>query len=122
MSKDEGHHNNLFKIHCSIKNKLCNLIVDSRNMENLMSHKLIEYLKLSKVPHEKAYIFYWVGKGSQVRVTLACRVPISIKKNYREEVLCDVLDIDVCHILLGRAWQFDNDNTYRGWDNLMMFT
>ncbi|XP_045791182.1 uncharacterized protein LOC123885887 [Trifolium pratense] len=55
-------------------------------------------------------------------VTLACRVPISIGKHYREEVLCDVLDMDVCHILLGRPWQFDNDIIYRGRDNVMMFT
>nr|ABN05712.1 hypothetical protein MtrDRAFT_AC148396g33v2 [Medicago truncatula] len=34
----------------------------------------------------------------------SCKVPISIGKHYREEVLCDVLDIDVCHILLGRPW------------------
>jgi len=30
--------------------------------------------------------------------------------------------MDVCHILLGRPWQFDNDITYRGRDNVMLFT
>ena len=55
-------------------------------------------------------------------MTLSCRVPISIGKHYKEEVLCDVIDMDVCHILLGRPWQFDNDITYRGRDNVMMFT
>ena len=28
----------------------------------------------------------------------------------------------VCHILLGRPWKFDDDFTYRGRDNMMMFT
>jgi hypothetical protein len=103
-SKDEGQRKNLFKIHCAIKNKVCNLIVDNGSTENLVSQKLVDYLMLSTKPHEKPYTLGWVGNGSQVRVTLACRVPISIGKHYKEEVLCDVLDMDVCHILLGRPW------------------
>ncbi|CAJ2652834.1 unnamed protein product [Trifolium pratense] len=121
-SKDEGQRKNLFKTHCSIKNKVCNLIVDTGSTENLVSQKLVDYLKLSTEPHQKPYTLGWVSKGSQVRVTLACKVPISIGKHYREKVLCDVLDMDVYHVLLGRPWQFDNDITYRGRDNVMMFT
>ena len=30
--------------------------------------------------------------------------------------------MDVCHILLVRPWQYDNDITYRGRDNVIMFT
>jgi hypothetical protein len=87
-----------------------------------VSQKLVYYFKLPTEPRKKPYTLGWVSQGSQVRVTLSCRVPISIGKHYREEVLCDVLDMDVCHILLGRPWQFDNDITYRGRDNVMMFT
>ena len=29
--------------------------------------------------------------------------------------------MDACHILLGRPWQYDNDVTYRGRDNIMIF-
>ncbi|XP_042980228.1 uncharacterized protein LOC122310399 [Carya illinoinensis] len=32
--------------------------------------------------------------------------------------MCDVVDIDACHILLGRSWQ---DATYRGRDNVYSF-
>ncbi|GKD92401.1 hypothetical protein Tco_1372238 [Tanacetum coccineum] len=39
-------------------------------------------------------------KGYQV-----CRVPVTIGKSYKVEVLCIVDDIDECHILLGRSWQ-----------------
>ncbi|KAI5407150.1 hypothetical protein KIW84_053413 [Lathyrus oleraceus] len=53
--------------------------------ENLVSRKLVDYLKLSTKPHEKSYTLGWVSKGFPVRVTLACRVPISIEKHYREE-------------------------------------
>ena len=121
-TKEEGQRKNLFKTHCSVKNKVCDLIIDNGSTENLVSQKLVNYFKLPAEPHEKPYALGWVSKGSQVRVTLSCRVPISIGKHYKEEVLCDVIDMDVCHILLGRPWQFDNDITYRGRDNVMMFT
>ena len=121
-SKEEGQRKNLFKTRCSVNNKVCDLIVDNGSTENLVSKKLVDYFQLPTEPHEKPYSLGWVSKGSQVRVTLSCKVPISIGKHYREEVLCDVLDMDVCHILLGRPWQFDNDITYRGRDNVMLFT
>nr|GEX02401.1 transposon Ty3-I Gag-Pol polyprotein [Tanacetum cinerariifolium] len=34
-----------------------------------------------------------------------CRVPVTIEKSYKVEVLCTVDDIDACHMLLGRPWQ-----------------
>ncbi|KAI3692336.1 hypothetical protein L6452_32150 [Arctium lappa] len=39
----------------------------------------------------------------------------------KKEVLCDVLDMDVCHILLGQTWQIDNIFTYKRRDNLVLF-
>nr|GEZ07919.1 transposon Ty3-I Gag-Pol polyprotein [Tanacetum cinerariifolium] len=33
-----------------------------------------------------------------------CRIPVTIEKSYKVEVLCIVNDIDECHILLGRPW------------------
>ncbi|KAL9679311.1 hypothetical protein QQ045_017169 [Rhodiola kirilowii] len=119
---DEGQRKNLFKSHCSILNKVCNLIVDNGSAENLISQKPVDHLKLPTESHEKPYALGWVSKGSQVRVTLICKVPISIGKHYREEVPCDVLEMYVCHVLLGRPWQYDLDVTYRGRDNVMMFT
>src|ERR1044072_1776450 len=31
------------------------------------------------------------------------------------------MDMDVCHVLLGRPWQYDHDVTYRGKANVLMF-
>ncbi|XP_020887735.1 uncharacterized protein LOC110230088 [Arabidopsis lyrata subsp. lyrata] len=121
-SKEEGQRKNLFRTHCTVRDKVCNLIVDNGCTENLVSQKLVDHFKLPTEPHEKPYALGWVTKGTQARVALTCKVPISIGKHYKEEVLCDVLDIDVCHILLGRPWQYDNDVTYRGRDNVLMFT
>ena len=96
--------------------------MDNGSSENLVSQKLVEFMKLPTTLHEKPYSLGWVSKGSQFRVSLSYKVPISIGKHYIEEVLCDVLNLDVCHIIFGRPWQYDNDITYRGKDNVLMFT
>ncbi|XP_074314303.1 uncharacterized protein LOC141649516 [Silene latifolia] len=36
---------------------------------------------------------------------------------YKDEVLCDVIPMDACHLLLGRPWQFDKDVTHHGRSN-----
>lgn len=34
------------------------------------------------------------------------------KGPFRDEVLCDILSMNDCHILLGRPWQFDRRSIY----------
>ena len=65
-SKEEGQRKNLFRTHCSIQNKVCNVIVDNGSSENLVSQKLVEYLKLPTTRQEKPYGLGWVKRGSQV--------------------------------------------------------
>jgi hypothetical protein len=36
-------------------------------------------------------------------ITKQCLVEIKIG-GYKDEILCDVIPMDVCHILLGRPW------------------
>ncbi|GJS78948.1 hypothetical protein Tco_0728829 [Tanacetum coccineum] len=63
------------------------------NINNLVSRTWVDFLKL---PTKICPI-----EGYQV-----CRVPMTIGKFYKVEVLCIVADIDECHILLGRPWRF----------------
>ena len=63
----------------------------------------------------------WVKRGPSVKVTEACRVPLSIGKHYKHEIWCDVIDMDASHVLLGRPWQFDVDATHKGRDNVFIF-
>lgn len=48
-------------------------------------------------------------------------MPLSIGKYYQDEILCDVVDMDACHVLLGRPWNYDVGATYEGRDNTFMF-
>jgi hypothetical protein len=48
--------------------------------------------------------------------TQQCQVEFKIG-GYRDEILCDVIHMDVCHILLGRPWQFDRKVIHAGRSN-----
>lgn len=37
--------------------------------------------------------------------------------DYHDEVLCDVLPMDACHILLSRSWLFDRNAAHDGRQN-----
>ncbi|GKC82005.1 transposon ty3-I gag-pol polyprotein [Tanacetum coccineum] len=41
-------------------------------------------------------------KGPTLKVTEICKVPLAIGKHYNELVTCDVVDMEACHVLLGR--------------------
>jgi len=65
-------------------------------------------LKAEPLPH--SYNMNWVDKTTQ-SITQYCQVPIHMS-SYPNRVWCDILDIDVAHILLGRrrrAWFYDLD-------------
>ncbi|KAJ9547815.1 hypothetical protein OSB04_020358 [Centaurea solstitialis] len=121
LSKEESQHHNLFRSHCSVDKRVCNLVIDGGSSENLVSRKFVDYFNLPTQPHEAPYSLGWVENGPQVRVTQTCRVPISIGKHYQDEILCNVLDMEACHILLGRSWQYNNCVTYKSRDNVIIF-
>ena len=46
---------------------------------------------------------------------------ISIEKTYKDEIWCDVVPMDACHLLLGRPWQFDRRVMHDGFNNTHSF-
>ncbi|GJY59392.1 transposon ty3-I gag-pol polyprotein [Tanacetum coccineum] len=56
----------------------------------------------------------WIKKGPTLKVTEICKFPLAIEKHYNELVTCDVVDMEACHVLLGRLWKHDVDATHQG--------
>ena len=45
----------------------------------------------------------------KVNMTNICHVNISICKSHKGTIACEVIDMNACHTLLGRPWQYDAD-------------
>ena len=73
----------------------------------------MDYLKLGTIAHSSLH--FWLDQERiSIKITDFCHVPILIDKFYEDFIACDVIDINACHIPLGRSWQHDIDATHRG--------
>ncbi|KAG7961926.1 hypothetical protein I3843_09G040300 [Carya illinoinensis] len=82
----------IFKTHCIINHKVCNLIIDSKSCENIVPRAPVSTLQLNTEKHPKPYKISWIKRGAETKM-------------------------DACHVLLGRMWQYKVDATYKGRDN-----
>jgi hypothetical protein len=87
--------------------------MDSESTDNLVSTEMVEKLELETTNHPSPYKVSWLQKGHQVSVTKKCLVDIKIG-GYNDKILCDVIPMDVCHLLLGRPWQYDRNVVHDG--------
>lgn len=119
--QDKGERHSLFRTRCTIQQKVCNVIVDSGSCENIIVSSVVKAFKLLNEDHLNPSQIGWIKKGRETSVNKKCKVSLSIGKSYRDNVLCDVVDIDACHLLLRRLWQFDLDIKHHGRDNKYTF-
>nr|GEY55271.1 putative nucleotidyltransferase, ribonuclease H [Tanacetum cinerariifolium] len=82
---------------------------------------LVKDIKLPIKPRHSPYQIEWINKGLALKVTKICKVPLTIGMHYNELVICDVIDIEACHVILGRPWQHDMDATHQGKSNMYLF-
>nr|GFC79129.1 zf-CCHC domain-containing protein [Tanacetum cinerariifolium] len=59
---------------------------------------VVKAFKLPTEPHTNPYQIGWIKKGSALKVTEICKVPLAIGKHYNELVTCDVVDMEACHV------------------------
>ena len=76
---------------------------------------MVEKLSLKRTKHPVPYKVSWLHKGHQILVSEQCEVDFQIGP-YKDKILCNV-----CHILLGRPWQFDKKVIHDGRSNYHSF-
>ncbi|XP_074298781.1 uncharacterized protein LOC141629719 [Silene latifolia] len=111
----------IFRSRCTVQGRVCNLIIDEGSCTNVASTIMVSKLSLPTQEHPSSYKLRWLSKGTEVRVDKQCIVPFSIGKVYKDEVLCDVVPMDACHLLLGRPWEFDRNTIHQGKENVYVF-
>ena len=80
----------------------------------------MEKLKLKRIRHPTPYQVSWLQKGHQLLVSEQCELEMHLEK-YTDKVVCDVMPMDVCHILLGRPWKYDRGGIQDGKRNTYKF-
>ena len=110
----------LFRTTCTINGKICKLIIDSGSCTNVVSDDAIRRLGIKTTAHPSPYPLAWLNAKTEIRVVKQAVILFSIG-TYTDEVCCDVVPMDACHIILRRPWQFDRDTTHRGKANTYGF-
>ena len=79
---------------------------------NVVSKDAVKLLNLKVEPHPNPFRVAWVNDHT---LPVAQRCLVSIKmRDYKDEIYCNVLPMDVAHILLGRPWLYDLNVTNFG--------
>jgi hypothetical protein len=89
------------------------VIIDSGSTDNLVSIEMVEKLELETTGHLTSYKVSWLQKVHQVRITKQCLVEFKMG-GYKDEILCDVIPMNVCHVFLLRSWQYDRNVIHDG--------
>lgn len=112
---------NIFQSTCTIKGKVCQFFIDSGSSRNVVSDEACRKLGLLREDHPTPYKLTWLKEGTKIRVTQRALVALSIGTHYKDKIFCDVIQIDLGHLLLGRPWQNDREVVHNGKTNVYSF-
>lgn len=73
---------------------------------------MVKALRLTIIKHLITYKVVQIRKDLESNVFEICQVPLSIERYYQDIIDCNVLEMDACHILLGRLWKFEKKTSY----------
>ncbi|XP_040965164.1 uncharacterized protein [Gossypium hirsutum] len=118
--KSEQQREHFFHTRCHVQGKLCRVIIDGESCTNVASTTMVEKLCLTTTKHPQPYQLQELSNEGRFKVTQQVRIAFSIGK-YQDEVVCDVMPIQACHLLLGEPWQLDRKVTHDGRTNRYSF-
>ncbi|XP_026416146.1 uncharacterized protein LOC113311530 [Papaver somniferum] len=110
----------IFKTKCFIGGKVCDMIIDSGSVDNYISSMMVEKLGLPVTPHPHPYYVGWVTSYTTQQITHQCVVTFSFV-GFEDSVLCDVIDMNATHLLLGRPWKYDVRAVHNFFENTYTF-
>ncbi|KAI9180702.1 hypothetical protein LWI28_007365 [Acer negundo] len=113
--------NHIFQSTCTILGKVCRFVIDVRSCENIVSAEAVRKLGVKTEKHPRPYRLAWLQKGREVTVSQRALILFSMGSNYKYEIWCDVVNMDACHLLLGRPWQHDRKVHHDGFKNTYSF-
>jgi hypothetical protein len=116
--EDQSQRHKIFRTRCTVNQRVCDVIIDGGSGENVVSKEMVLKLGLKIEKHPAPYKIGWIKQGTETLVTERCRFTFSIGKHYSDSILCDVMEMDMCHLILGRPWQFDVDAQHQGRANV----
>ena len=102
VDNDYWKHTSIFHIVIQSGDNKCKLVIDGGSSMNMVSKDVV--------------------KVNDHTLPVAQRCLVSIQMgNYKDEIYCDVLSMDVAHVLLGRPWLYDLNVTNAVKDNIYSF-
>ena len=119
-SEEPTQRKDLFRTMCKIKGKCCKMVIESGSTRNLVSTEMVEKLNLNKIKHPIPYKVSWLHRGHQILASEQCEVDLQIG-TYKDKIICDIMPMDVCHVILGRPWQYDRKVVHEGRRNSYSF-
>jgi len=105
-----------------VSGKICSLSIDGGSCANIASQSMVEKLKIAISPHPKPYSIQLLGQDKELQISSESLLSISIGKNYKDDIWCNIVPIDACHILLGKPWLFSKRVKNDGRMNVYTFT
>jgi hypothetical protein len=78
---------------------------------------MVEKMELETTANLNLYRVSWLYKGHQVIISKQCQVEFKIE-GYRDDILCNVIPMDICHVLFGIPWKFDRKVIHDGRKNV----
>ncbi|KAK1697600.1 hypothetical protein QYE76_014297 [Lolium multiflorum] len=111
---------NIFQTRAGIGGKSIKVIIDGGSCHNLASTELCEKLNLTLRKHPHPYHIQWLSDKGNVKIQHTVTVTFKIGP-YEDTIECDVVPMTVCHMLLGRPWQYDKKAIHDGLSNTYTF-
>ncbi|RDX90060.1 hypothetical protein CR513_28117, partial [Mucuna pruriens] len=113
VGEDQSQRQNIFRSRCLIQSKYCSLIIDGGSSVNIASQRLVDKFYIPIILYPKFYKLQWLSEVGEIIMDKNVSFAITLDK-YKGEILCDVVPMEVTHVLLGRPWKHDRKVTHDG--------